>query len=96
MGRRRNASGVFPVQRSDPNGLPTVKRFQELGISMYIDKAKATDMEDVISVEALLKEVGLNAELTKKRNKINEIMSSLICKLMTKQDEKALRNMKSE
>lgn len=86
----------FRYRGLTPEGLPTVKRFQELGISMYIDKAKATDLKDVMSIEALLKEVGLNAELTKKENRINEVMSSLICKLMTKQDEKALRNMKHE
>ena len=86
----------FRYRGLTPKGTPTVNRFQELGISMYIDKAKATESDDVISIEALLKEIGLNAELTKKENRINEIMSSLICKLMTKQDEKALRHMKNE
>ncbi len=86
----------FRYRGLTPKGTPTVKRFQELGISMYIDKAKATESDDVISIGALLKEIGLNAELTKKENRINEIMSSLICKLMTKQDEKALRHMKNE
>lgn len=86
----------FRYRGLTPEGAPTVKRFEELGISRYIKKAKAVDYDDVIPIQALLKEIDLNAKLTKKENKMNEIMSSLICKLMTKQDEKALRRRRSE
>jgi aldehyde:ferredoxin oxidoreductase len=77
-------------------GTPTIGRFKELGISQYIKKADAEDIDNVLSMEDLLKEIDLNAELTPKENRINNFMSSLICKLMTKQDKKALSHMKNE
>jgi aldehyde:ferredoxin oxidoreductase len=86
----------FRYRGLTPEGIPTQKRLHELGLSTYIKKAEAKDLDDVISIENLLNEIDLNAKLTKKENRINEVMSSLICKLMTKQDEKALRHMKNE
>lgn len=86
----------FKYRGLTSDGKPTTKRFLELGLSHYSQKANLIDTEDVITIKDSLKDMDLNATLTPKEKLMNKVMSSLICKLMDKQDkknkEKVLKN----
>lgn len=91
----RDESGMLPeyfkFRGLTEKGNPTVQRFTELGMSEYLDKVGAEVTKDTVAISELLKEISLSAKLTSRESFINKHMSALICKIMVKKDEKALR-----
>ena len=70
------------------DGKPTVKRFLELGLLEYIEKAQAVDYEDVKTCKDLLQTVGLNVKLTTGEKIKYFLISSLACWLVELKDKR--------
>lgn len=70
------------------DGQPTNKRFKELGLEEFIEKADAKDIDDVKSTQELLEGIGLNLKLTTSEKIKSSIMSSLLCRLLDMKDKK--------
>ncbi len=82
----RDHSGMLPeyfkYRGLTDEGKPSAKRFLELGLLEYIEKAKAVDFEDVKTCKELLQTVGLNVKLTTGERIKYFLISSLLCRLM--------------
>ncbi len=66
------------------DGRPTVKRFVELGLENYIQRANAADMDGVREIEDLLKEVNITVKFNIKDKIVSNFKSKLVGKLMQK------------
>jgi aldehyde:ferredoxin oxidoreductase len=77
----------FKFRGLTDDGKPTASRFEELGISQYISKAKAASTEGIVSIKDLLKVVGLNAKLTAKDRTTSFFISLLLRRLLELKDK---------
>lgn len=88
----RDSPGMLPeyfkYRGLTNDGKPTAKRFLELGLDEYIEKADVINSEDVSTIKDLLKDVALNLTLTKGENRKMNLMNKLICKLIDRKDKK--------
>jgi len=88
----RDHSGMLPeyfkYRGLTSNGKPTVKRFLELGLLEYVEKAKAIDHEDVKTCKDVLQTVGLNVKLTTGEKIKYFLISSLACWLLEFKDKR--------
>lgn len=69
-------------------GKPTVKRFKELGLEEYIEKANVLYSNNVESIKDLLQQVSLNAKFSFKDRVKALILSKIFCLLIDLKDKK--------
>lgn len=73
-------------------GKPTAKRFAELGLHGFIQKAEAKDIDGIKSIDELLEGISLNFKLTTSEKIKSSIMSSLLCRMLDIKDKKDREN----
>ncbi|WP_241428220.1 aldehyde ferredoxin oxidoreductase family protein [Clostridium sp. DJ247] len=78
----------FKYRGLTKDGKPTNKRFLELELDEYIEKAKVIPSDDVKTIKDLLQDVQLNIKLTKGEQIKSNIINGLLCKLLDKKDKK--------
>ncbi len=81
----RDAPGMLPeyfaFRGLSSDGIPTVKRFVELGLSDYIDKAKIVDIKEVKRMSELIEEVAIDPKFSSIDKKKAHISAALVGKL---------------
>jgi len=85
----RDFPGVLPeyfeFRGLTGEGVPTKKRFIELGLEEYIERIKTSDTQDVAFMESLLKKVNLSIKLKLKE----KVKGYIIYKIVSRQIDKA-------
>lgn len=95
----RDEPGVLPeyfAYRGLKDGLPTIQKFKALELDEYIEKANCVELENLKTIEDILKEVSIVIHFSWLEKKIAIFKNIMMGNLLKKKSESAQKKIKAE